>query len=61
MKMTVELGHHRALEKKYSEAVDALEGLMKDPMSGCKLCEREKVCEKNGVHCVPVWKGRRTV
>ena len=61
MKIMVALEMYRALEKKYSEAVDVLEGLMKEPMSGCKLCEREKVCEKNGQHCVPVWKGRRAV
>lgn len=61
MKVTVELNHHRALEKKYSEVVDAIEALMKEPMKSCSFCEREKVCEKNGQHCVPVWKGRRAV
>lgn len=59
MKVMVALEMHRALEKKYSEVVTAIEGLMKDPMSGCQLCAREKTCSKNGADCVPVWKGRR--
>lgn len=61
MKIMVALEMYRALEKKYSEAVEAVEALMKEPMKSCSFCEREKVCEKNGKHCVPVWKGRRTV
>lgn len=60
MKVMVAIEMYRALEKKYSEAVEAMEELMKAPMTSCSFCEREKVCEKNGQHCVPVWKGRRT-
>lgn len=57
--MPVELNMHRALEKKYSEAVDDIEWVMKNPLKACEKCANEKTCAKNGVHCVPVWKGRR--
>lgn len=60
MKIMVALEMYRALEKKYSEAVEAVEALMKAPMTSCSFCEREKLCKKDGVYCVPVWKGRRT-
>lgn len=57
--MTVAIEMHRALEKKYSEAVGVIEEIMRSPMTACKHCEKYQKCGMNGTDCVPVWKGRR--